>query len=436
MASSSSQKMGLWTLVTLVTGNLVGSGVFMLPATLAAFGSICIGGWIVTSLGAIVLSLVFAALSARRPKIGGPHTYVEDAFGKTAGFYVAWGYWVLSWVSNAALVVGAIGYTSSIFGGLSLLTTFMLEAGLIACIAAVNLYGLQVAGRFEFIITVLKLVPLVVVPMIAMFYLNVDNFLPFNGSTFSDFSAINATALLALWAFIGLETGTVPGTDVENPKKNIPRAILIGTLIAAFVYIIGTVAIMGVVPRAELLHAKAPYADLAAILFGGYWGIPVAIVAAICCVGALNGWTMVVGRIALGAANDGLFPAIFKGTTKHGAPLWGIIISSLCSIPFVALSMSESLLKQFNFIIDFSLTLVLVIYLACIAAYFVILKRDHKLNAKAVIIGGLSVAFSLWTLWGASLVMLMWSFIILVAGVPVWLWQRCALKNMGARVAA
>jgi len=428
--------MGLWTLVTLVTGNLVGSGVFMLPAALAAFGAICIGGWIVTSIGAILLSLVFAALSARRPKIGGPHTYVEDAFGKTAGFYVAWGYWVLSWVSNAALVVGAIGYTSSIFGGLSMLTTFMLEAGLIACIAAVNLHGLHVAGRFELIITVLKLIPLVVVPIIALFYLKIDNFLPFNGSTLSDFSALNATALLALWAFIGLETGTVPGTDVDNPKKNIPRAILIGTLIAAFVYIIGTVAIMGVVPRAELLRAKAPYADLATILFGGYWGIPVSIVAAVCCIGALNGWTMVVGRIALGAASDGLFPAIFKGTTKQGAPLWGIIISSLCSIPFVALSISESLLKQFNFIIEFSLTLVLVIYLACIASYFVILKRDHSLNAKAVIIGGLSVVFSLWTLWGASLVMLMWSFVILLAGVPVWLWQRRALKNMAAEVSA
>ena len=416
--------MGLWTLVTLVTGNLVGSGVFMLPATLAAFGALCIGGWIVTSIGAVLLSFVFAGLSSRRPKIGGPHTYVEEAFGKTAGFYVAWGYWVLSWVSNAALVVGAIGYTSSIVGGLSPLVTFALEAGLIAIIAAVNLYGLQVAGRFEFIITVLKLIPLVVVPIIALFYINVDNFVPFNGSALSDFSAINATALLALWAFIGLETGTVPGTDVENPQKNIPRAILIGTLIAAFVYIIGTVAIMGVVPRAELLQSKAPYADLAALLFGGYWGVPVAIVAAICCIGALNGWTMVVGRIALGAANDGLFPAIFKGTTKRGAPLWGIIISSLCSIPFVALSMSESLLQQFNFIIEFSLTLVLVIYLACIAAYFMILKRDRKLDAKTLLIAGLSLVFSLWTLWGASHVMLMWSFIILASGIPVWFWQN------------
>lgn len=433
MAAPSSQKLGLWTLVMLVTGNLVGSGVFMLPATLAAFGSLCIGGWVLTSVGAVFLSFVFAALSARRPKTGGPHTYVEDAFGKTAAFYVAWGYWVLSWVSNAALVVGAIGYTSSIFGGISPFSTFLLEAGLIIAIAGINLYGLQMAGRFEFIITVLKLIPLVAVPAIALFYIKLENFVPFNGSTVSDFSAINATALLTLWAFIGLETGTVPGTDVENPKKNIPRGILIGTLIAAFVYIIGTVAIMGVVPRAELLQSKAPYADLATLLFGGYWGIPVAIVAAICCIGALNGWTMVVGRIAFGAANDGLFPAIFKGTTKDGAPFWGIIISSLCSIPFVALSMSECLLKQFNFIIDFSLTLVLVIYLACIAAYFTILKRDQKLTVKAMFVGGISLVFSLWTLWGASPVMLMWSFVILLAGVPVLLWQK---RGQGAIVAA
>lgn len=430
MTSSSSQKMGLWTLVTLVTGNLIGSGVFMLPATLAAFGTLCIGGWIATSIGAILLSFVFAELSSRSPKIGGPHTYVEEAFGKSAGFFIAWGYWVLSWVSNAALVVAAIGYTSSVCGGFSHITTFLMESGLIVIIASLSLAGLQLAGRFEFIITILKLIPLIVIPVIAMFYLDVKNFSPFNGSSLSDLSAVNATALLALWAFIGFETGTVPGTDVENPKKNIPRAILIGTLIAAFVYIIGTIAIMGVVPRAELLHSKAPYADLASILFGGQWGIPVAIVAALCCIGALNGWTIVVGRIAFGAANDGLFPKIFKGTTQKGAPLWGIVISSLCSIPFVALSMSTSLLQQFNFIIDFSLTLCLIVYLACIASYFVILRRENHFTVNKVLIGLFSLLFSIWAIWGASFIMIMWSCIILIAGVPVWLWQQKALKKV------
>jgi APA family basic amino acid/polyamine antiporter len=429
MAASSSQKIGLWTLIMLVTGNLVGSGVFMLPATLAAFGSLCIGGWIATSIGAILLSLVFAGLSCRSPKTGGPHTYVYEAFGATAAFYTSWGYWVLSWVSNAALVVGAIGYASSIVGGFSPLTTFFLEVFLILSISIINLYGLQIAGRFEFIITIFKLIPLVVVPVIGLFYIDSHNFIPFNATSGSAFSALNTTALLALWAFIGLETGTVPGTDVDNPKKNIPRAILIGTLIAAFIYIIGTAVIMGVVPRDQLLASKAPYADLATILFGGNWGIPVAIMGAVCCIGALNGWTMVVSRVALGAANDGLFPAIFKKETTSGVPLWGTIISSGCSIPFVALSMTPNLLDQFNFIIDFSLTLALVIYLTCIAAYFMILKKSGGLNKKETCIGVAALAFSLWTLIASSAVMLMWSTLILITGVPVWLWQKRQPNN-------
>ena len=423
MAASPSQKIGLWTLVMLVTGNLVGSGVFMLPATLAAFGSLCIGGWVATSVGAILLSLVFAGLSCRSPKTGGPHTYVQEAFGETAAFYTSWGYWVLSWVSNAALVVGAIGYASPIFGGFSSLTIFLLEVLLIVGISVINLYGLQLAGRFECIITIFKLIPLVVVPVVGLFYLDAHNFVPFNATSGSTASALNATALLALWAFIGLETGTVPGTDVDNPKKNIPRAILIGTLIAAVIYIIGTAVIMGVVPRDQLLASKAPYADLATLLFGGNWGMPVAFMGAVCCIGALNGWTMVVSRIALGAANDGLFPAIFKKETKSGVPLWGTVISSGCSIPFVALSMTPNLLDQFNFIIDFSLTLALLIYLACIAAYFVILKRAGGLNKKERLIGCAALAFSIWTLAASSMVMLMWSTVILIAGVPVWLWQ-------------
>jgi APA family basic amino acid/polyamine antiporter len=413
-------KMGLLTLTTLVTGNLVGSGAFMLPAALAAFGSLCLVGWFATSVGAIILSLIFAGLSARSARTGGPHTYVEDSFGRSAGFFTAWGYWVLSWISNAGLVVGAIGYASPLFGGLDMTTIFICEIGLIIFISAVNLLGVQLAGRFEIILTFCKVIPLIGLPLVGLFYMDGGHFLPFNATNDSAYAAVNATALITLWCFLGLETGTVPGSEVVNPKKNIPRAILLGTSLAAFIYIIGIVAIMGVVPPAELHASKAPYADLAAHLFGGSWAIPVSILASIACIGGLNGWTMIVSRIAHGAAIDGLFPKFFKRVTKQGAPLWGTVISSVCTIPFMALTLSENLLDQFNYILNVSVTIALLIYLACIASYFQTLQKRRQFKPHHALLGASGLLFSLWALTDVKLDMFLCSVAIVATGVPIW----------------
>lgn len=416
------EKLGFWTLTMLVVGNLVGSGAFLMPATLAVFGSLCLCGWAITSIGAIILSLIFSKLSTISPRTGGPHTYVEDAFGKTAGYFTAWSYWVLSWISNAGLVVGAIGYASPLLGVMEPHTIFIAQIVLLAFLSIINLAGMHFAGRFEMILTLCKVIPLIALPLIGIFYIEPSHFIPFNGTTDSVYTALNATAYATLWCFVGLETGTVPGSDVENPKKNIPRSILAGTLIATFIYILGTIAIMGVVPKDQLIGSKAPYAELAGHLFGGSWSISVALLASIACAGALNGWIMVVSRISQGAAEDGLFPAFFSRTTKKGAPLWGTLVSFVCTGLFMALSLSGNLLEQFKFILDFSVCLVLVIYLVCVAAYFVMLRTltHHHTCWYHYGLGGAGVLFCIWTLTQAPLDMMAASFLIILLGLPMW----------------
>lgn len=423
-SSNSQSSIGFWTLTTLVTGNLVGAGTFMLPATLAAFGSICLCGWITTTIGAIVLSLIFANLSANSKNTGGPHVYVEETFGKTAGFFTAWCYWVLSWVSNAGLAVGAIGYISPLFGGFDTSTIFLLETALLILLSLINLAGIHFAGRFEVLLTLCKVIPLIVLPCIGIFYINPDNFIPFNATSDSIYGAINATAYITLWCFIGLETGTVPGSEVKNPQRTIPYAILSGTCLAAIIYILGTISIIGVVPKEELLASKAPYAALANALFGGTWAIPVGILASIACIGALNGWVMVVSRIAHNAAETKLFPAFFKVTTKTQAPLWGTIVSTIFTIPIMALSLSDNLIHQFNFIIEFSVCIVLIIYLACVISYIISNKKSQKLRFPQSILGAIGVIFCVWTLTQASLTMLIASLSIVIAGWPVWIWVK------------
>jgi basic amino acid/polyamine antiporter, APA family len=417
------QKIGLIPVTSLVVGNLIGSGVFLLPATLAAFGTLSLFGWMITSLGAILLALVFAQLSSKMPETGGPHTYVEGAFGKAAGFYTAWGYWILSWVSNAALVVGIASYLSSVCGPFSAWETVGIEVSAMALVTGFNLFGIQARGRLELVITSLKLLPLILVPVIGIFFVDWHNFLPFNCSGKSVPMALNAVAFITLWGFVGVETGTVPGRDVENPTKTIPRATIIGTSLAALVYMLGTFVIMGVVPHDQLVASKAPYADLANIIFGGNWGVPVAIAAIVTCLGSLNGWTLIVGRIALGAAKDGLFPPVFKRTNKAGTPVMAVIISSICAMPFVFMALSHCLLDQFNFIIDMTITLILVVYGACVIAYLKLLHA-HKDSLQKWALGIAALLFVLWALWAASPKMVALSLGIVVLGVPVRLWMQ------------
>jgi APA family basic amino acid/polyamine antiporter len=421
---TSRDKIGLWPLTSLVTGNLVGSGVFLLPATLAAFGTVSLLGWIATSIGAIFLALVFAQLSSTHTQTGGPYVYVRHAFGDTVGFFVCWGYWMLSWISNPALAVAAVGYLSVLVGGFSPSLHFWLELMIIAALTAFNLTGIKITGRTELVVTVLKVIPLIVLPLIGLFYIDLDNFSVLNASGKPFGAALNSVAFLTLWAFVGVETGTVPAGQVINAKRNVPMATILGTCIAALIYIIGTIVIMGVVPHADLVQSKAPYADAASLVFGGNWAIPVAVAAVVSCLGTLNGWVMVVGRIPFGAAEDGLFPKIFMRTTKHGTPYWGVLISAVCSLPLLFLTISNTLLEQFHFIIDVAVTLILIVYAVCVLAYFRILREQNKLTMFKALLGVGALGFTLWALWAASLKTVGLSLLIVLLGVPMHLYMR------------
>ncbi len=417
-------KVGLWPMISLVTGNLVGSGVYLLPAALAIYGTISLLGWILTSLGAIFLSLVFAQLSAKLPVTGGPYIYAREAFGNTVGFYVCWGYWVLSLISNPTLAIGAVGYISVIYGGFSPWTNFILELGILAGFTLFNLLGLKVTGKAELYITVIKVIPLIVIPFIGLFFINLDNFTHINVSGLSFGKALTSAAFMTLWAFVGLETGTVPAGQVYNASRNVPLATIIGTMIAAVIYILGTAVVMGVVSPQDLIVSKAPYADAAQAIFGGKWGTPVAIAAIISCLGTLNGWLIVVGRIPYGAAHDGIFPEIFKKRTHHGTPYWGVLISSTCAIPFLYMSLQSSLLEQFNFIVEIAVTLILIVYTISILAYFKLLWKEKKFSLLQLFIGVGALTFTSWALWAASLKMVMFSLVLVIFGIPMHLWMK------------
>lgn len=423
--ASADERIGLLPLTALVTGNLVGSGVFLLPVILAPFGTTSLLAWITASIGAMLLSLIFAKLSSKRPKTGGPYIYVREAFGDTAGYYICWAYWMLSWISNPALSVAAVGYLSTLFGGFDPWITFALEILIVASLTGINLLGMRFAGQFEFILTIFKIIPLVGLPLIAFFYIDINTiFQHINISGQSFFGALNTATLIAMWSFAGLESGTVPAGQVTNAKRIVPMATILGTFIAAIIYVSGALIIMGALSQTALINSKAPYADAAHALFGGNWGIPVTITAVIACLGTLNGWTMVVGRIPYGAAQDGLFPKLFLKTTKHGTPHYGIIISSICSLPLLALSLQNSLMDQFQFIVDAAVSMIILIYLVCVLAYVKLEIDQRQFKGKSLFLGISSILFTCWALWASKPETLICSLGILLLGIPMRLWMK------------
>jgi APA family basic amino acid/polyamine antiporter len=261
----------------------------------------------------------------------------------------------------------------------------------------------------------------VALPVIGIFYFDSSNLPSLNLTDMPISKALSASALLTMWAFIGVETGTVPAGQVKNPERNVPLATIIGTLIAAFIYILGTTVVFGVVPQSQLSASISPYAQAAEHLFGGNWSIPVAIAIAVTCLGTLNGWIMVVSRIPFGAAEDGLFPKAFMKTNRAGTPYWGVLISTICSIPLLLMTFDNGLLEQFRSLIDIATTQILIIYIICVAAYFVSLYRSKALNAKHYFIGGVAMIYSLWALSAVALNMLLSSCAITLCGLPMWL---------------
>lgn len=423
-------KIGLWTTTALVVGNMVGSGVFLLPATLAAYGGISILGWVGSSVGAIFLALLFSHLSKIiTNSVGGPYAFTRVGLGDFPAYLVAWGYWFSIWCTNAAIAVTFVSYLSVFF---PILATNKIAAVLTGIAAVwlltwVNVQGVKEAGKVQLVTTILKLTPLLLICVVGLFYVDLDNFIPFNVSEQSDFGAVASTATLTLFAYLGLESATIPSGDIREPEKTIPRATMIGTSFTIAVYIIATVAVMGMIPAVDLQKSNAPFSDAAAIIWGDsarYW---VAIGAIISTFGALNGWILLQGQIPYAAAKDRMFPEIFGRENKKKSPVMGLVISSMLITILMLMNLSKGLTEMFTFMILLTTIMVLVPYLFSAASYGVIVlqnrfwKRD---SISKLVIAAMAFIYSVWAVVGSGQEIVYWGFVALLCGVPFYVWMR------------
>jgi len=407
----------------MVTGNMIGSGIFLLPASLAVFGGISILGWIVSAAGSVCIALVFAGLAQQVRGSGGPYLYTRAGFGDMPGFIVAWGYWISIVATNAAIAIALVSYLSVFWPALaeqSGLSTAM-TLFFIWLLVGVNIRGIKQAGRLQLITTLLKILPLIALGTLGLFSFNPDHFTPFNLSEQSDFSALTATAALTMWAFLGMESANIPAGEVKDAARNVSRAAIAGTLLAAVVYIPGTVAVMGLIEPAQLAQSNAPFADAAELLWGqpGYQLIGIG--AIISCFGALNGWTLCIGQIPMAAANHGLFPKIFAEQSRFGTPAKGIVLSSILVTALVLMYASASLVDQFTFVILLATLAVLLPYLICALARIAIsIRTQQPLSILEKTIAVVAALFSFWAIIGTGWEAILWGAVLLLIGLPVY----------------
>jgi APA family basic amino acid/polyamine antiporter len=419
-------EIGFWMAVTLVMGNMIGSGVFLLPASLAPFGGVSLIGWVISAGGSILLALVFARLARFNPAAGGPYAYTRQAFGDLAGFLVAWGYWISVWCATAALAVAFVGYLDPFFPSLvrAPVPAALLAVATLWFLTAVNIRGVRTAGQVQFVTTVLKIVPLVVVGVAGLFAVNPEHFAVAHSDARVLAGQVSQAATLTLWAFLGLECATIAAGSIHDPDRTVPRATLIGTLLTAAIYIVCTVGVMGVVDPAVLSHSTAPFADAARTLAGDRAAAIIALGAATSCFGALNGWILIAGQLPLAVAKDGLFPAAFGRLSRRGTPAAGMIIAGLLATALIAMNYSRGLVDLFTFIILLATLSTLVPYAFCSVAGFILQRHKPGLpwSTGAAMISALAFLYSIWAIGGAGADTVYWGFLLLMAGLPVYVW--------------
>ncbi len=407
MSAVAPKKMGLAMATMLVAGNMIGTGVFLLPANLATVGSISAYGWIIATAGAVALGLVFARLGQVDPQPGGPYAYARDAFGPYIGFVSNYAYWFGNWIGNVAIALVVTGYLAHLLPALDPLPARMAFTLLVIWgLSLANARGARWIGALETCTLLLALIPILFIAIAGWWWFDGGLFRAgWNVSGLGDGAAISRSASIALWAFMGVESAAVSAEVIDNPRRNIPLATLGGLALAAGIYIACSLVIMGMLPMAELRDSSAPFAEAARVMVGPWGALAIALCAVFKSFGALGGWMLLVGQSAKAAAEDGLFPRVFCRVNRHGMPGAGLMIVAALMSALLLVTASPTLSHQFDQLTNIAVLLTIIPYLFSAGALiWNSLARNERGGPLwlAMVAGGAAILYCLYALLGAE----------------------------------
>lgn len=416
--------LGFWSCWSLTVGCMIGSGIFMLPTVLAPYGLLSFGGWLLACAGAILIALTLARLAARTTRTGGPYAYVHDAFGDLVGFVNVWGYWTTYWAGIAAVAVAFAGYLTVFVPALTdnPVGQALAALALIWGLTLINIRGLKESSLVQIALTLLKLAPLVAIIALGVFAGRPDNLPALNPQHAQVLPTLAATALLTMWAFVGLESGAIPAGACVDCERTIPRALIFGTITVTIVYLGATMAVMLLVPAEVLIESTSPFAD-AARAFGAWGPALIAAGALVATAGTANGLIFVAGQLPMAAALDNLAPRFLALTDKGGAPYAALILSSAITSLLLVANYSRGLIAAFTFLIMLSTLGTLVPYLLSALAE---LRHSWRSARGWAGVAMLAAVFSIFAIIGSGREALVWGAVLFASGVPLYYMVRAS----------
>jgi APA family basic amino acid/polyamine antiporter len=438
-AQTPKRKLGIVMCTALVVGSMIGSGVFLLPASLAPLGWNSVYGWVATIAGSLCVVAVLMRLSRGRAGSCAPYSYPAAAFGPGTGFVVAWSYWISVWVSNATIAIAAVSNFSIVWPGLAAPGVPPIAAiAVLWFLTLVNCLGVRTGGGVQVVTTLLKLVPLAGVILIAFWLVGTGSgavasydSVPISGA------GIGAAATFALFAMLGFECAMAAGDRAEDPERTVPRATLIGVLVTGIIYLFACSAVTLMLPVGALEASNSPFATFFSTLVDPRLGAVAAVFVTIAALGAINGFVLIQAEMPLALAREGLLPAWIGRLNRNEIPYRIHIVSTGLASLVVLANYSRGLADLFQFMLLVTTSVSIVFYLACVLASFK-LAAEKKLRRSAgfIAIALAAFAYSAWAFYGAGIEASLWSLGMTAAAIPVYWITRWASRSSRATAAS
>jgi arginine:agmatine antiporter len=430
-AGGEAGKLGPFLATVIVAGNMIGSGVFLLPATLATTGSITLIAWIVSGGGALVLAGVFAMLGRLRHAEGGLVGYVRDAFGPFAGFLATVLYWVSCMVGIVALAAAVTGYAAYFVPQLNApIAQAACTQAVIWLMTLSALLGPRATGRFSAATLVLGVAPVVLVATVGWIWFHPAVLTAsWNVSGKPAMQAVGGTVAPVFWAFLGLECANAAAAVVRDPHRNVPIAATGGVALSALLYIAALLVIMGIVPAADLAKSTAPFGLVVARVLGPVAGGVMALCALLKTAGTTSGWILVTGQIMRAGADEGVLPAWFGKARADGTPVRSMLVLGALMSATALATFQPALNKQFGVLANISVIFSMVVYLLCCAALWRFRAAAQPADTAAFTVAAAGGLFSIGVSLAAGVDLVALTGAAIAAIGVVWLFVRSRVRR-------
>ena len=416
------QKISVWQLTSITIVNMMGSGTILLPANLATVGNLSIMAWAITTCGALMLAFGFARAGSYSERNDGMGGYAEYVFGRAGAFLADYTYAISELISDVALAVSCTGYFAGFMGwkldslGMALVTTAVLWLA-----SFLNIIDERLTMHISTLAALGVILPLLFLVTFGWHWFRPSIYMgSWNPHHYSLITGMNKSVAITLWAFLGMESASANMGKVENPRKNVPIAVTLGTGIVAVFYVMSSVVVQGIIPASTLAKTNSPFGLVFAELFNPLVGRFVMVIMVLACFGSLVTWQFTLAEVFRSSADKGYFPKIFAFVNRRNVAVYGLLILTAVQSVLAIETASPSLEKQYLEIVNISVFTNCIPYLLSMASLDVMQRRARITNKRTrrvnIVVSIFTQLYTIYTIPQCGMTTIFWGMVVLFGG--------------------